>query len=37
MQSFVNSIDEFLRFNSYEVLEDQGSVSRKNAKQKAIS
>ena len=37
MQNFANSIDEFLKFNRYEVLEDHGSISSKNAKQKAVS
>lgn len=37
MQTFANSIDEFLKFNRYEVLENHGSISSKNAKQKAVS
>lgn len=37
MQNFANSIDEFLKFNRYEILEDHGSISSKNAKQKAVS
>lgn len=32
MQKFANSIDEFLKFNRYEVLENHGSISSKNAK-----
>ncbi len=37
MQNFANSIDEFLKFNRYEALENHGSISSKNAKQKAVS
>ncbi|WP_236253514.1 virulence RhuM family protein [Carnobacterium sp. CS13] len=37
MQAFANSIDEFLKFNRYEVLEGHGRISGKNAKQKAVT
>ena len=37
MQDFATSIDEFLRFNRYQILEDKGHISHKDAKEKAIS
>jgi len=36
MQDFATSIDEFLKFNRYEILEGHGSVSHNAAKRKAI-
>lgn len=36
MEDFATSIDEFLKFNRYEILEGNGSISQKNAKEKAI-
>ena len=36
MQDFAVSIDEFLKFNRYEVLEGHGRISHSTAKQKAI-
>lgn len=36
MQDFAKSIDEFLAFNRYDVLEGHGSISGRNAKQKAV-
>ena len=37
MHDFMQSIDEFLKFNRYEVLQDKGKISHKSAKEKAIS
>ena len=37
MQDFAKSIDEFLKFNRYEVLEGKGRISSEQAKGKAIS
>ncbi|MDR2975736.1 MAG: virulence RhuM family protein [Streptococcaceae bacterium] len=37
MQDFAKSIDEFLSFNRYEVLEGKGKISGQQAKDKAIS
>ena len=37
MMDFARSIDEFLKFNRYEVLKGHGRISHNNAKQKAIS
>lgn len=37
MDSFAQSVNKFLAFNEYEVLEGYGKVSRKQAKQKAFS
>ncbi|MBE5965607.1 MAG: cell filamentation protein Fic [Lachnospiraceae bacterium] len=36
MEDFASSIDEFLKFNRYEVLEGHGQISHNTAKQKAI-
>lgn len=36
MQDFAKSIDEFLTFNRYEVLDGNGRISQKAAKEKAI-
>lgn len=36
MQDFATSIDEFLKFNRYEILEGKGRISHKAAKEKAI-
>lgn len=36
MQDFATSIDEFLKFNRYEVLEGHGRISHNTAKKKAI-
>jgi len=36
MQDFATSIDEFLKFNRYEILEDKGRISHKAAKEKAM-
>lgn len=36
MKDFAISVDEFLKFNRYEVLEGHGHISSKDAKQKAI-
>ncbi|WP_347488874.1 RhuM family protein [Desulfoscipio sp. XC116] len=37
MQDFATSIDEFLKFNRYEILEGHGHISHRAAKDKAIS
>lgn len=37
MQSFITSVNEFLAFRKYDILEDKGSVSRKTAESKAFS
>lgn len=37
MEDFATSIDEFLKFNRYDVLEGKGLISSKRAKEKAIS
>lgn len=37
MESFAESVNRFLAFNEYEILEGYGSVSRKQAKEKAFS
>lgn len=36
MEDFATSIDEFLKFNRYEILEGYGHISHNTAKQKAI-
>ena len=36
MQSLANSVNKFLEFNEYKILEDKGSISRSQAKQKAF-
>lgn len=36
MKDFATSIDEFLKFNRYEVLEGHGRITQNAAKQKAI-
>ena len=35
MESLSNSINEFLQFNKYDVLEDKGKISKKEADDKA--
>ncbi len=37
MESFAESVNKFLSFNEYQILEGYGSVSRKQADQKAIA
>jgi len=37
MQSLANSVNKFLEFNEYKILEDKGSISRIQAQQKAFS
>lgn len=37
MESFADSVDKFLSFNEYQVLEGFGSVTRKQAEQKAVA
>lgn len=37
MQSFITSVNEFLAFRKYDILEGKGSVSRKTAESKAFS
>ena len=37
MQSFIASVNEFLAFRKYDILEDKGSVSRKTAESKAFN
>ena len=37
MQSFIASVNEFLAFREYDILEGKGSVSRKTAESKAFS
>ena len=37
MQSFIASVNEFLAFRKYDILEDKGSVSRKTAESKSFS
>ena len=37
MRSFIASVNEFLAFRKYDILEDKGSVSRKTAESKAFS
>lgn len=37
MQSLANSVNKFLEFNEYKILEDKGSISRTQAEQKAFS
>lgn len=37
MESFADSVNKFLNFNEYEVLEGYGKVSRKQAEQKAFA
>ena len=37
MQSFIASVNEFLAFRKYDILEGKGSVSRKTAESKAFS
>lgn len=36
MEDFAVSIDEFLKFNRYEILRGNGRISHRNAKEKAI-
>ncbi len=37
MESLANSVNKFLEFNEYKILEDKGSISRNQAEQKAFS
>lgn len=37
MESLSKSVNKFLEFNEYKILEDSGSISRKQAEQKAFS
>jgi len=37
MQSFIESVDKFLAFNEYQILEGYGTVSRQQAEQKAFA
>jgi hypothetical protein len=37
MQSLANSVNKFLEFNEYKILEDKGNISRNQAEQKAFS
>ena len=37
MESLANSVNRFLEFNEYKILEDKGSISRTQAEQKAFS
>jgi hypothetical protein len=37
MESFAESVNKFLSFNEYQVLGGHGTVSRKQAEQKAIA
>lgn len=37
MQSLANSVNKFLEFNEYKILEDKGNISRTQAEQKAFS
>lgn len=37
MKDFATSIDEFLKFNRYQILGDKGRISHKTAKEKAIN
>ena len=37
MESFAESVDRFLEFNEYKILEGYGSVSRKQAEEKAFA
>ena len=37
MESLANSVNKFLEFNEYKILEDKGSISRSQAEQKAFN
>ncbi len=37
MESFAKSVNKFLEFNEYQVLEGHGTISRKQAEQKAVA
>ena len=37
MEGFADSVNRFLEFNEYQVLEGYGSVSRKKAEEKAFA
>jgi len=37
MESFAESVNKFLAFNEYQILEGYGKISRKQAEQKAVS
>lgn len=37
MESFAESVNRFLEFNEYRILEGYGSVSRKQAEEKAFA
>ena len=36
MESFAESVDKFLEFNEFRILEDYGKVSRREAEKKAF-
>lgn len=37
MESLAKSVNKFLEFNEYKILENKGSISRSQAEQKAFS
>ena len=37
MESLANSVNKFLEFNEYKILEDKGTISRSQAEQKAFN
>ena len=37
MEGFVDSVNKFLEFNEYQVLESYGKVTRKQAEEKALA
>jgi len=37
MESFAESVNRFLEFNEYRILESYGSISRKQAEEKAFA
>ena len=37
MEGFAESVDKFLSFNEYRILEGYGSITRRQAEQKAIA
>jgi len=37
MESLANSVNKFLEFNEYKILENNGTISRSEAEQKAFS
>lgn len=36
MKQFAQSVDKFLAFNEYKILDNKGSISMKQAKEKAL-